>query len=75
MEEFRSSGPRAEYHGFGIQALIERLGKVRPNQIALAAGVSRSTVYPMMAMECSARIYDIVALAPKARLRPGTSFG
>jgi uncharacterized protein (TIGR03435 family) len=63
MGQFSSSGPRVEYHGFGIQALIAEAWRVRPDQIALAPGVPPNTVYPMMAVGRSARIYDIVALA------------
>lgn len=65
MGQFSSSGPRAEYRGFGIPALIAEAWKVRPDEVALAPGVSPSTVYPMMAAGRSARIYDIVALAPE----------
>jgi uncharacterized protein (TIGR03435 family) len=66
MGEFRSSGPRAEYHGFGVPALIAEAWKVRPDEVALAPGMPPSTVYPMMAVGRSARIYDIVALAPES---------
>ena len=65
MGEFNSSGSRAEYHGFGIQMLIAEAWKIRPDQIALGPGVSPSTVYPMMVAGRSARIYEIVALAPE----------
>lgn len=65
MGGFTSSGPRAEYHGFAVPALIAEAWKVRPDEVALAPGVSPSTVYPMMAAGRSARIYDIVASAPE----------
>jgi uncharacterized protein (TIGR03435 family) len=63
MVTFTSSGNRAEYHGFGIPALIAEAWNVRPDQVALAPGMSPSMVYPMMDVGRSARIYDIVALA------------
>jgi uncharacterized protein (TIGR03435 family) len=65
MVTFRSSGLRAEYLGFGIPALIAEAWNVRPDQVALAPGVSPGTVYPTMDVGRSARIYDIAALAPE----------
>jgi uncharacterized protein (TIGR03435 family) len=65
MQEFSSSGSRAEYHGFSIQMLISEAWKVRGDQIALSPGVSPGTVYPMMAAGRSAGVYEIVALAPE----------
>jgi len=65
MGEFSSSGSRAEYHGFAIPALIAEAWKVRADQVALAPGVAPGTVYPMMAVGRSARIYEIMALAPE----------
>src|SRR5690349_3910598 len=64
MGGFKSSGNRAEYQGFAVPALIAEAWKVRPDQIALAPDVAPGTVYPMMDAGRSARIYDIVALAP-----------
>jgi uncharacterized protein (TIGR03435 family) len=66
MGEFSSSGNRAEYHGFSIPALIAEAWNVRGDQIALSPGVSPSTVYPMLAAGRSARVYEIVALAPES---------
>src|SRR5580658_8096665 len=66
LEDFRSSGPRAEYHGFSIPALITEAWNMRPDQVALAPGLFPTTVYPMMDVGRSARIYDIVALAPES---------
>ena len=65
MGQFNSSGPRAEYHGFGIPALIAEAWNVRPDQVALSPGVSPGSVYPTMDVGRSARIYEIVALAPE----------
>jgi uncharacterized protein (TIGR03435 family) len=65
MEGFKSSGNRAEYQGFAVPALIAEAWKVRPDQIALSPGVYPNAVYPMMDAGRSARIYDIVALAPE----------
>lgn len=58
------SGPRAEYRGFSIPALIAEAFDVRGDAIALAPGVSPNGVYPMMAAGRSARIYNIEAVAP-----------
>jgi uncharacterized protein (TIGR03435 family) len=65
MGDFSSSGNRAEYHGFSIQMLIAEAWNIRGDQIALAPGVSPTTIYPMMAAGRSARIYEIVAAAPE----------
>jgi uncharacterized protein (TIGR03435 family) len=65
LGEFRSAGNRAEYHGFGVPALTAEAWKVRPDQVALSPSVSPNVVYPMMAVGRSARIYDVVALAPE----------
>src|SRR6185295_18171098 len=63
--EFKSSGRRAEYQEFAIVPLISEAWNVRPDQVKLSPGVSPQTVYPMMDVGRSARIYEIVALAPE----------
>lgn len=35
--DFKSSGPRAEYHGFSLPMLIAEAWNVRPGQVALAS--------------------------------------
>jgi uncharacterized protein (TIGR03435 family) len=65
MGGLKFSGPRAEYRGFAIPALIAEAWNVRGDAVALAPGISPGTVYPTMEVGRSARIYNIEALAPE----------
>jgi len=64
LEGRNFAGPRAEYRGFSIPALIAEAWDVRGDAIALAPGISPSAVYPMLAAGRSARVYNIQAVAP-----------
>ncbi len=64
LEGLTFSGPRAEYRGFSIPALIAEAFSVRGDAIALAPGVPPGNVYPMLAAGRSARVYNIQAVAP-----------
>jgi len=59
------SGPRAEYHSFSIPMLIAEAYQIRADEIAFGPGVPPGSVIPMLAQGRSARIFDIVALAPE----------
>jgi len=64
LEGTKFSGPRAEYRGFSIPALIAEAWNVRGDAIALAPGMPFEAVYPMLAAGRSARVYNIQAVAP-----------
>ncbi len=63
IPEFKASGPRAEYYGFGIQMLVAEAWNVQGDQVTLGPGVSPNQVLPMMVAGRSTRIYHIMAQA------------